>query len=476
MKSLLVTFLFFNISSTLSAQLFVDASSNLPVNGASAQSMDVKAFDLDSDGDLDIVLANEFQGNTILYNDGNGVFTKAGPGVLPQVAYDSEDVIVDDFNSDGYPDLIFCSEDDVTLGRTDVHEYYLGQPNGNFTPSGYHFPDTEANAVIIFDLNGDEYPDVLFGNNGPIGAFINNGDGTFSNESTRFPSVNRTTQDLLALDVDGDGDTDVFEGNENGNLLYINDGTGNFTEESQTRIPLPNIETRKVSAGDVDKDGDLDLFLSNVSFISGKIRQNRLYINDGAGNFEDRTQEQLPPDFDHTVDAIFSDLDYDTHLDIVVSNVFGSPIRFYFNDGTGIFSEGSNRIIPQTLFRDALGVIAADVNGDDLADLYFCDRNTGTGNKDVLLIKKKLTGVEDKKEANFLVYPSPVGNVLQIELPDAEKDPGKWWLVSMSGKLIKQGNTHFPAALNLSGVTPGWYYLMISLKETEGGQLILVSG
>jgi hypothetical protein len=457
-------------------QLFFDASENLPNDGADGQSMDVKAADIDGDGDLDIILANEFQGNTILLNDGNAVFQKAPNGTLPQVNADSEDVIVADFNKDGILDLVFCSEDDIKMGKTNVHEYYLGQSNGTFLTSNYHFPDTEANAVLIFDLNGDEHPDVLFGNNGPIGAFVNNGDGTFLNESNRFPSVNKTTQDLLAVDVDGDNDMDVIEGNENGNIIYINDGTGNFSNETQSRLPQPNIETRKISAGDVDKDGDFDLFLSNVTFIPGRNRQNRLYINDGTGNFEDKTQEQLPSDFDHTVDGIFYDMDYDTHLDIVVSNVFGSPIRFYFNDGNGFFHDGSDRVSQVDIFRDALGVIASDLNGDDLPDLYFCDRNTGNGNKDVLLIKKKLTGSRDEIAFPFSIYPLPADNILFIESPSLESKEIMISIYSIDGKFISKESLIIPGKLEVNKLKSGIYNFLFEIEGQQFSRQVSIGG
>jgi hypothetical protein len=68
------------------AQLYTDASANLPNNGARGPSMDVRAADLDKDGDLDLVFAREFQPNVILLNNGTGVFTNAPAGRLPQPA------------------------------------------------------------------------------------------------------------------------------------------------------------------------------------------------------------------------------------------------------------------------------------------------------------------------------------------------------------------------------------------------------
>ncbi|MFN7116054.1 MAG: FG-GAP repeat domain-containing protein [Saprospiraceae bacterium] len=258
--------------SFLYAQLYNDASANLPNVGAKGQSMDVRAADLDQDGDLDIILANEFQPNTLLFNDGTGKFTNVSASNLPQTVRDSEDVAVADFDGDGDLDLIFCSEDDINFGITPTHEYYLNDGTGKFTSAPFQFPDSEANAVLAMDVNKDGAMDVIFGNKGQNTLFINRGDGTFVNETaTRLPLINRTTQDLAFADIDGDSDLDLFAGNENGNLLLLNNGAGIFTDVTATRLPAGvNMETRKVTFGDVDNDGDADVFLANVGFIPVK--------------------------------------------------------------------------------------------------------------------------------------------------------------------------------------------------------------
>ncbi len=473
---------FFLLPLSANAQLFMDASANLPNNGANGASMDVRAADMDGDGDLDIVLANEFQPNTILLNDGNGVFSNGTAGNLPQSNHDSEDVAIGDFNGDGFLDLVFCSEDDVTLGWSNVHEYYLGNGQGSFSSASLALPDSEANAVITADISGDNLPDLLFGNNGGTGVLINDGntDGSFSVENDRVPQIIRTTQDLALADVDGDGDLDLFEGNENGNLLHINDGTGHFANESDERLPAGlNIETRKVTFGDVDGDNDQDIFLSNVEFIQGKNRQNRLLINDGNGYFTDGTSGRLPSDFDHTIDAIFEDVDLDGDLDIVVANVFGGPVRLYENDGAGYFSDATFAVFGEFYVRDALGVVAADFNGDGFRDLYFCDRYQAQNNKkDLLLLRDASTSLSEVgDEIEISVYPNPVKDFFYIktkkEIPDSVQ------LIDSTGGLVAQlktvpfGSDAFRVELK-SNLPTGAYFLQIELAGEKVVRKILV--
>lgn len=408
------------------AQLFRDASNQLPTT-ASAANMDVRAADLDADGDLDLVFAREFQANFILKNNGSAVFANGTLGNLPQVIHDSEDVAIADFNRDGHLDLVFCSEDDFSQGGTNVHEYYWGDGTGKFTAVPYRFPDSEANAVVAADINRDGSPDVVFGNKGLVHVLINKGDGTFSHEQDRVPNIVRTTQDLILFDVDGDEDDDMMVGNENGNLLLLNDGNGYFSDATSTHLPPAiAIETRKIAAGDVDMDGDMDVFLSNVAFIAGKNPQNRLYLNDGQGHFSDVTAAQLPVDSDHTIDAIFEDLDLDNDLDLVVANVFGGPLKAYLNDGRGFFADSTFAVFGKLYVRDALGVIAADLNGDGLRDLYVCHRRMPSNTqKDLLLLRQApvATHTQGSNDRLLTVFPNPVQDHFFIKTsPDVALD------------------------------------------------------
>jgi hypothetical protein len=429
----------------LFGQLYTNASDNLPANGASGQSMDVRAADLDKDGDLDIVLANEFQGNTILINDGNATFTNATSGNLPQRIQDSEDVAIADFNMDGHLDLVFCSEDDVDLGESNVHEYYLGDGTGQFSTAPTQLPDSKSNAAITAFINNDTFPDLIFGNDGQNFVLINDGNGQFSNEtSSRLPNINDTTQDLMFFDVDNDGDDDLMVGNENGNKLLINDGQGVFSDESTDRLPPSfNLETRKIAFGDIDGDEDEDIFLANVAFIPGKNPQNRLWKNDGNGYFTDVTSSQLPFDADFSIDAIFVDINFDSDLDLIIGNVFNNtPIRVYANDGTGSFQDSTLQTFGTNYIRDALGVIAADLNGDQSLDLYICDRNTGTGNKDLLLLNNQevvssITSESIWDEATLL-YPNPGKDYFQIDLPKEVGEVKSLQIVDAQGKVLKQ--------------------------------------
>lgn len=347
---------------------------HLPGAARPEAGMDVEAADIDRDGDLDIIIANEFESNVILINDGTGKFTNESAARLPNYSskrHDSEDIAIADFDGDGDPDIIFVSEDDH------IHEYYLNDGTGHFTDVSDRLPQSTANAVVAADLNGDNAIDIIIGNAGQDMVLINDGTGKFEDQTfERILPEDNVTQDVELVDVDRDGDLDLIIGNEDGNKLMMNNGTGRFYDETQERLPITaSMETRKVSFADVDHDGDMDLFFSNVQFLPGKNRQDRLYINDGTGHFADRTAQQLPVMMENTIDAKFVDVDRDGDPDIVLGCFPDRPVNILLNNGSGTFSRANaSEILSVQILASALAIEVADFNRDNIPDLYICDR------------------------------------------------------------------------------------------------------
>ena len=174
--------------------------------------MDAEAADLDADGDLDLVLAGEWEPNVVLLNDGSGHVAASplpvppglpSPARAPGLAagYDSEDIAIADLDGDGHLDLVFVSEDDAGLGRTDVHQVYRGRGDGTFVRLPGVLPDSEANAVDHADITGDGAVDLLVVGAGQDRLFVGDGAGQFTDEaSTRLPAESETGQDAGCLD------------------------------------------------------------------------------------------------------------------------------------------------------------------------------------------------------------------------------------------------------------------------------------
>ena len=354
-------------------------------------SMDVGVADLDADGDLDVVIPQEFRLNKMLLNEGGGRFADisdripsltagelaGGPPQLqfPGAGHDSEDVSIADFDGDGVLDVIIVAEDDVKFGRTQVHESLRGLGGARFERIRPGLPDMEADAIAHADVDADGDLDLFLAGAGQDRLLLNDGRGGFTDVTAgRLPAEDRVTQDIEIADLDGDGDLDAVLGQEGGHALWFNDGRGRFTDVSD-RLPDPgNVEARKVTPADVDGDGDLDLYFSHVGW-QERSPQDHLLINDGAGRFADESAARIPVEAGTTLTARFADLDGDGDLDLVRGE--HGPLTVWANDGAGVFTDVSDAVLPNRAEGPNIALALADFDGDGRIDIFIGQLKAG---------------------------------------------------------------------------------------------------
>jgi large repetitive protein len=297
-----------------------------------------KLGDLDGDGDLDAVLEHASE-NVIWRNDGSGGLHPA-PQLWPGGA--TGFVTLVDIEGDGDLDLFDGGDDysqrDHRLCVNDGHGFLTEDPSR--LPPSVSFPWRGYFA----DLDHDGDVDLLELNDSGSARemYLNDGLGHFTRVTGKLPGIayNDRWTDLAFGDVDADGDADVLVANSKPGsvpLLFLNQGDGSFVDASD-RIPSLAYDATGVSLGDVDGDLDLDAVLSV------RYGPTHLYVNDGHGYFTD-VSSRLPSYDDLSYDAVFVDIDSDGDLDIVIANDYTDfsyldyHDRLYINDGAGNFTE-----------------------------------------------------------------------------------------------------------------------------------------
>lgn len=244
----------------------------------------------------------------------------------------------------------------------------------------YHMCSNEGPQVAQGDLDGDGQTDFIVpGAKGMPSFWVTPAKGT---SKALFPEMtNAELVETEVFDADGDGDLDVYlasggvEISPFSNLLhdrlYFNDGSGNFTDSKQS-LPASNqrISTGAVAAEDFDADGDIDIFVGERIKVGnyGVPGSGFLLTNDGKGNFSDQTANLAPEltQLGMITDAKWADVDNDKDLDLVVVGEFMGIVTFENQQGQ-LVRQKENPLANYKGWWNTLEVV--DVDGDGDADL-----------------------------------------------------------------------------------------------------------
>jgi hypothetical protein len=179
-------------------------------------------------------------------------------------------------------------------------------------------------------------------------------------------------------DVNGDGLVDIYlTCFLDKNKLYINKGNLKF-EEAPASAGVSDSSGFGFGATmvDIDADGDLDIYVTKYNK-----EPNKLFVNDGKGNFVDKAKEYGLDRAANGIQSTFFDYDLDGDLDVLIMNngihkfghrhvgVTPSMMR---NNGDGTFSDVSAMCgIDHKAF--GLSATASDVNNDGWPDVFIAN-------------------------------------------------------------------------------------------------------
>ena len=242
---------------------------------------------------------------------------------------------------------LFLSLSPKETGITWVHD--------NAMSPGRYLPETCGSGVAFIDYDGDGWMDLYLVNSGPSDFYTptkpirnalykNNRDGTFTDVTEKAGVPGGTFGMGVAVgDYDNDGNADMIVTAYGRPLLYRNNGDGTFTDVTKKAgLDVPGWTTSAVWF-DYDNDGKLDLFL--CSFVEFSGRQNVVCGDNKLG----RRYYCIPRVFKPT------------------------PSLLFRNNGDGTFTKTSTGTDIERALGKALGVVATDIDGDGLMDLFVAN-------------------------------------------------------------------------------------------------------
>lgn len=335
--------------------------------------------DFNNDNLLDVVISSWFPNHPLRYfiNNGDGTFTdKSKTAGLTGIG-GGLNIVQADYNNDGFLDIFVMRG--AWMGTYGKQPNSLLRNNGDDT-----FTDVTIEAGLLSfmptqattwaDFNNDGWLDLFVGNEADpeniyeSEFYINNGDGTFTNQAKSAGLTVTSASDphfvkgAAAIDFNNDGWLDLYVSTllpGSKNLLFLNKGvdqSGNLTfEEIGESIGLGDkVSTFPTWAFDYNNDGWMDIFvagyrpLSNAP-IAGEIVREFLGERFGAetihlyrnnkGVFEDVSKEVGLHKIGYAMGSNYGDLDNDGYLDI------------FLNTGEPNFQS----IIPSRVFRNNIG-------------------------------------------------------------------------------------------------------------------------
>ena len=369
---------------------FTDVTVESGLAGATGYGMGAGVGDYDNDGWPDLYVTN-WGPNQLWRNRGRSANGSRGdvPITFEEVTDRAgvEDrlwsipAVFFDYDRDGWLDLYVGNYLDYNLG---VHKECINAFGQREYCGPASFP---AELDRLFrnagprnrgrgDGRGDGPPDVTFEDVTPAAGLHSVGPG----------------MGAVSGDFDGNGWLDLYVANdEYPNLLLLNQGDGTFRDEALLAGCALNAKGHAeagmgVDANDFDGDGDEDLLITHLTD-----ETNTLYLNDGAGNFDDRSIETGlgSPSFAFTgFGTGFVDYDNDGLSDLLVVNGAVQRIReqvladdplplhqrnlLFRNFGGGRFDDVSDRAgAAFELSEVSRGAVFGDVDNDGDIDVVI---------------------------------------------------------------------------------------------------------
>ncbi|WP_174816805.1 FG-GAP-like repeat-containing protein, partial [Myxococcus fulvus] len=316
----------------------------------------------------------------------NGACQATPPGQVPGTPVSSPAnhnplaPAVADVNRDGKLDILVANaESGSILFPSGSLSVFLGNGDASVQPEvNYGSASLSSNAVVAVDVDGDGWLDAvtvdgqtnLLLSNGTISVYKNLGPsapGTFGAPAS-FTTGTPGSVHLCSGDFNQDGVADIATTSVTLSQVSVLFGTGagNFGAPTFIGISGTGGAQSTIACRDLNGDGFSDLVVTSPATARLSV-----LINQGNGSFAPPVAYSNSAS-GQTAGIAFGDADGDGRLDILSNGAAGRFLFFFKGNGNGTFASGvGSTAAPTTAANSALGVVAADFNGDGKLDAYI---------------------------------------------------------------------------------------------------------
>lgn len=387
-------------------------TSTVPYDSGGHAATSVAIGDLNGDGSLDFVVANNHCPGTKDCFPGDGqvaVLLRNVDGTLQVLGtyavggYPAMALAIGDVNNDGKLDLVVATRCTVG-GKADCPDQQslltvlLGNGDATFRAGGtYPSGGSYVSSVAIGDVSGDGYADIVVANScetpcnglyppGLVSVLLNNADGTFQAPVSYgsggwvYRSIWSPTTSVAIGDVNGDSKPDLVVTNGCGDSscatgggvgVLIGNGGGTFQSAITYRWEVGGVQQPGVVIGDFNGDGKQDLAVTGEDYLS-------VLIGNGDSTFQSAVTYHVGGLFGASVAV--GDVNGDGHPDLITVSYMQSPsnqrgvVSVLPGHGDGTFQSAVTYDSGGSI---GISIVIGDVDGDRKPDLVVANYCSG---------------------------------------------------------------------------------------------------
>ena len=381
---------FFLFPPDLAAQTFDGGQGFFLSSQVNRGSESIAIADLNEDGNLDLVSADNGFLN-LFFGDGAGGFpstsslaTRPSNATDTPVSDDNEHVLALEATSDGHLDLLATNLlpnfNALTLFASDPQTAGQFLEPATRITEGIGMRPAAVSAIHLNPTEDDDVDLVLVTSNPPkVRSFLGTGRGSFVPGSTTNLSSSPTSsgEGIAAGDVNHDGLLDIAVVDRQRVWILLNDGAGRLIRSGSATSSITSGEHFEfdVALGDFNGDTHLDAAVANggiFNSLSSTQHSIAVFFGDGTGKLD-----PVPSSIDlgsEVADVEVGDFDNDGNLDVLAAvpdfvSTFGGGVVIRGN-GDGTF-DAENKVSLPALGIGTVSVATADLDKDGRLDVVL---------------------------------------------------------------------------------------------------------